>query len=268
MNANFAPVLLLVGAVGTGGGMAYLANNYVESQISTESARLKAEYAAQYQGVRVIVPRNNYAAGVVLSIEMLSAREVPRTFLPEDAITEDQLDRILGAALLTSVAGGTPLLFSHITQGKADEGFSNYINAGQRALTFPVDNVSSISGLLVPRDRIDLIATFRDGNDAITKTLLENVLVLATDKITSTATFNKAGRDLQTITLLVSPENASRIILAREIGSLTAILRSPTDMATNPEWANRELTKEAIVSKRQIQKVEEAPPVPIIRGGK
>lgn len=267
MNSNFAPVLLLVGAIGTGGGMAFLANNYVENQIEAENARLKAEYEGRYQGIRVIVPRGNYAAGVVLSIEMLSAREVPKTFLPEDAITEDQLDRILGAALLTSVAGGAPLLFSHITQGKADEGFANYINAGQRALTFPVDSVSSISGLIAPRDRIDLIVTIREGNDAITKTLLENVLVLATDRITGGA-MNKAGRDLQTITLLVSPENASRIILTREIGTLTAILRAPTDTATNPDWANKELTKEAILGKKEIRKPDEAPTIPIIRGGK
>ena len=54
------------------------------------------------------------------------------------------------------------------------------LTIGKRAITFPVDEINSISGMLQPGDKIDLIATIRQLNNDVTYPLLQDVQILAT----------------------------------------------------------------------------------------
>ena len=64
-------------------------------------------------------------------------------------------------------------------------------------------------------------------------TLLQNVIVLATGKITGTTNVNlipESQRDYGNISLLVIPEEAEIIVLAQELGALTLALRNDDDI--------------------------------------
>ena len=110
--------------------------------------------------------------------------------------------------------------------------FSARLQSGQRAVTVPVDEISSLSGMVEPGDRIDIVVSARNETRNFTFTLLQNVAVLATGSHADPDARDAQGqpRSYTTITLDTSPEDAKRVIAAREIGRVTALLRAPGDI--------------------------------------
>src|SRR5205807_1583529 len=61
--------------------------------------------------------------------------------------------------------------------------------------------------------------------------LLQNVLVLATGRVTAgTTPVHEEEKRFGTVTLLVLPEEAEMVTLAQELGTLTLLLRNPDDL--------------------------------------
>jgi pilus assembly protein CpaB len=92
----------------------------------------------------------------------------------------------------------------------------------------PVDYVNSLSGRLVPGDRIDLFVTFAHEGQRITTLLVSAVRVLATDEplaLQSSDSFGLKERTLTSVTLDVSPNEAVKLVSAKLGGVLTAVLR-------------------------------------------
>mgnify|MGYP003576677433 FL=1 len=102
-----------------------------------------------------------------------------------------------------------------------------------RALTFPVDEESSIAGMLAPSDRIDIFFTTTNGNETVTLPLLTNVPVIATGvrTVTNENYLKNAQGQYRTVTVSVTPENAAKITLAQDAGKITITLRQPEDTA-------------------------------------
>ena len=117
--------------------------------------------------------------------------------------------------------------------------FAARVPAGVRAFTVVVDEVNSLSGMLQPGDRIDLLLSARPPVTAagpqpveITRTLLQGIRVLATGRqVRPGADESRPGRGYGAITVEVSPEQAQRLVVAQRIGRLTAMLRNPEDRA-------------------------------------
>jgi pilus assembly protein CpaB len=100
-----------------------------------------------------------------------------------------------------------------------------------------VNLVSSVSGFVVPGDRVDVLVTIdRMGGgqqNATTRTILQNIEVLAAGvKTESKDQQNKPNTDLQTVTLLVDPPSAERMALAMHEGKVHLTLRNPEDADT------------------------------------
>jgi pilus assembly protein CpaB len=90
--------------------------------------------------------------------------------------------------------------------------------------------------MLRPTDHIDLMATAHGtGASAtdVTFALLSNVEVLATGQVTRKSEGTNQPHIYTTITLSVSPQDAARIVVAKNSGKLTAVLRNPDDARPN-----------------------------------
>jgi len=161
---------------------------------------------------------------------------------------------------------GESLLTNFLASSKSS-GFSNLIEKGKRALTFPVDVVSSLSGLLRPGDRIDLMVTLNQGK-RVTLPLLKDVTILATGGIVDDVGRMSDDGAYQTITITVSPLNAAKITHARNVGSVTVVLRSGKDSDKN--IAGNELTHRITVRDllgKSKRKTKRHPKVDVIIGG-
>ena len=114
--------------------------------------------------------------------------------------------------------------------------FARAVSRINRALTTEVDEVNSISGLLRPTDHIDLMVTAHGtgkNSTDVTFPLLTNVEVLATGQVTHKTEGGNARKTFTTITLSVNPTDAERIVVAKNSGRLTAVLRNPQDANAN-----------------------------------
>ena len=84
-----------------------------------------------------------------------------------------------------------------------------------------------------PNDHVDVVGSFRDPQTQQLRamTLLQNVVVLATGRITAgTAWVPEDEKRFSTVTLLALPEEAEMLTIAQELGTLTLLLRNPDDL--------------------------------------
>jgi pilus assembly protein CpaB len=228
INANW---LLLAAAVALGLGAAHFSNRLLERRMA------ELEKAAQRgtETVEVVVAQRDLERGEALSGDTMAVRSVPKEYVHDSAVRPAEFESFERQRLAAPLKRGEVLLEVH-AEGNGTNVFSALLKKGSRALTFEVDSVNSISGMLRPGDRIDLMYSTRgsaNGTD-VTAPLLSNVTVLATDQRVSKRT-DENGREHQfsTITLEVSPLDAARIIVAKSSGHLTAVLRHPDDEAPN-----------------------------------
>jgi Flp pilus assembly protein CpaB len=93
-----------------------------------------------------------------------------------------------------------------------------------------VDTSAVAGGFVLPNSRVDIVWVLRRGNDAETtaKVLLQNVLVLAVGTIHQRPDDKQALLE-STVTLAVTPEQAEKLTLAQEMGTLRLILRPFND---------------------------------------
>jgi pilus assembly protein CpaB len=168
--------------------------------------------------------------GTVIEESAFGPRDVPAKFV-HAAIDPDRVAQLTGQKLAAPLEKGEILLSLHVEP--PNQAFSATLANGNRALTTEVDEVNSISGMLRPTDRIDLMATARGSGSSsrdVTFPLLSNVEVLATGQVTRQG---EDGEETEytTITLSLSPHDAQRIVVAKASGKLTAVLRNPEDVA-------------------------------------
>ncbi len=228
MKGIWITTLMVGGALAAGGGAAYFAEGYIANEMRAEREQLHR----QYQLVSVVVAKSDLPAGAALSSQTVALREVPETFLHADAVRSTQWGDIAGRILARGVRSGETILSSHLAHGLS-VGFSAQLSEGMRAVTFPVDEEASISGMLAPGDRIDLLFTTMAANDSVTVPLLFAVPVIATG-VRTQANADSLPERLQSapfrnITVAVSPTDAARITLAQEAGRITVALRQPDD---------------------------------------
>jgi pilus assembly protein CpaB len=105
-----------------------------------------------------------------------------------------------------------------------------------RAMSISVSGAASVSNMVRPSDRVDVLGTFTlpsktmaGETELVTLTILQNVVVLATGQET-TESFSGGGANYSTVTLEVTPSEAEVLTFAEQMrGRLTLTLRSPTD---------------------------------------
>lgn len=223
-------LLLLLVALSVGGLSAWGVKRFIDGQIESVEARSKAK-----KTVRLIVPKSNLAKGTVISAELVAVRQVPAEWAHSNALGPDDFERVAGQRLAYPLASGEPLMWS-LLEGERAPSFSAKLPSGRRAITVPVDEVNSISGLIQPGDRIDLMVSAKREGKTFLFPLMQNVAILATGSV-AVAPKDWDGREASkrnfaTITLEASPDDARKVLAAREVGKLAAMLRSPDDTAS------------------------------------
>lgn len=264
MKGSVITALMIAGALGASGAAAYLTNDYIDKTISSRRRTLESEY----QPVRVVVASADLRPGNFLSAQTVAIREVPRTFLHSEAVLAESWSTVAGRALAHPLKSGEPVLLSHMAQD-VGAGFSSQLAAGMRALTFPVDEQASISGMLAPGDHIDVFFTTLSGNESVTLPLLLDIPVIATGIRTATnAAYldeKRQGAQYNTVTVSVTPDDAAKITLAQDAGKITITLRQPDD---DRIVRIGRVTKQSLLQPdRMVKAVARRPRVEIILGG-
>jgi pilus assembly protein CpaB len=101
-----------------------------------------------------------------------------------------------------------------------------------RAVTVRVNDVTGISGFVLPGMRVDVLVTGRPPNSdgTITATALQNMVVLSAGTAIQADTRGNAIQ-AATVTLLATPEQAETLTLANTEGRIQLVLRNGSDQA-------------------------------------
>ena len=195
----------------------------------------KKEVQEGWNLVPVIVASQDIAEGTVLNYDMIAQRSMPEQFVTESLVKPDSANYVVDQKVLVPLQEGDPILWSHFESTKGFEKLSTIIQKKGRAMAMAVDGIQSVGGWIRPNDHVDVVGTFRDPNsrEMVAVTLLQNVIVLATGKITGTTNINlipETQRNYSNISLLVLPEEAEILTLAGELGKLMLTLRHPEDL--------------------------------------
>jgi pilus assembly protein CpaB len=203
--------------------------------------RKESEVKAGWNLVPVIVANQVIAEGTVVTHEMVSQRPIPEQFVTSSVVKPDSASYIVGQRVLVPLQVGDALLWSQFDTSNAAKKLSTIVQKKGRAFTLDVGGSRmSVGGWIRPNDHVDIIGSFRDPStgDQLAVTLMQNVVVLATGKITGTTNINllpEHDRQYQTISLLVLPEEAEILSLAADLGALTLTLRNPEDIDVQEE---------------------------------
>ena len=240
--------IVLIAAVAAGLVAAILTRFYLSSKDS-EIAAMKAKYAARYGVMEVLCYVENMPGGTIISKEQLGTKKVPAAGLRGQALTIENLGDVLGRKILLGHRTGDIVFWADIEGGNPrDVGLAADVKKGMRAVSINASGAAAVSGMVNPNDHVDVIGTFtfpdesgkREQATLVTCTILQNVLVLATGKMTAKMAGRHSDNSTQsaysTVTLEVTPREAEMLAFAEQMrGRLTLSLRNRNDVSFEKE---------------------------------
>ena len=191
------------------------------TSLATQStARNKANFRP------VVVTATDLTFGVKLDRAMVRLAQYPKDAVPEGAYSS--IDSVVGQTTKVFMSAREPV--TAIKMSSRGGGLSMLVKPTMRAASLEVNQVSGVSGFVLPGDRVDVLVTVdpRDmHDDAVTRTVLQNTEVLAAGQKTEQQ--DNKPITVQAVTLLVSPEGAETLALALHEGKIHLVLRNPED---------------------------------------
>jgi pilus assembly protein CpaB len=266
--------LLLVAVVlaVAAGGSVYL---YLKGMPTAATAGEKA-----VETVPVVVASKDLTFGTLLEEHELNVVNFPKESVPAGSYAS--VDSVLNQTTKVFVVTGEPILASKLSS--IGGGLSVRIPAHMRAMSVKIDEVTGVSGFVLPGDRVDVVVTIENvagTNVAVTKTILQDIEVLAAG--TKTETKNNRNITVQTATLLIDPEGAEKLALGVHQGKVHLSLRNPVDhqltearstdtrdvlgMNKPTQSSTRRSTPKTTVTHKEPVKVE-TPSFTVIRDGR
>ena len=230
-------VFILVVAILMGGGAAYLARSWLNSQMNAAAALQPAGH--------IVIAAEPLAYGAVVTAE--SVNEIPwyTNTLPEGAFaTKDDLLDGGRRIVLSPLKRGEPVLRSKVTGPGQRASLATQLEEGKRAVTVQVDDVRGVAGFVLPGDFVDIIMIADDVSSrrqSYSDILLEHVKVLAIDQLAGEVEGKPTVA--RAVTLEVTKEQAQKILLATNVGKLSLVLGRPIESSGDP---NRRISERDI----------------------
>jgi len=179
--------------------------------------------------VPVVVTATDLTFGAKLDRAQLRVVRYPKESVPAGAYSD--LDSVVGQTTKIFLAAREPI--TNLKLSSRGGGLSMLVRPGMRATSLEVNQVSGVSGFVLPGDRVDVLCTI-DGHgnrdETVTKTILQNLEVLASGQ--KTAQQDNKPITVQAVTILVDPDGAEKLALGLHEGRLHLVLRNPEDSDT------------------------------------
>lgn len=199
--------------------------------------------------------------------------------VPPTAIAD--IDRAVGTIAINDIPAYAFITSDHVTKDPAKAGLAQTVPMGFRAISLRTTDEIAVSNFILPGDHVDVDIVLpdsvvpkpndpqqqrSDGNPSEARTLLQDVIVLTVGDTLSampadgSAAQQPVGRKPDpphSVTLALTPDQATQLLLARSLGSLFLTLRNPADLESVQ-------TDTAIL--RQIRGVTPPPATPLVEG--
>ncbi len=152
---------------------------------------------------------------------------------------------LAGRTVLFPLSAGEPILARDLSAPGTGSGLTARIPEGMRAISLKSDEVVGVAGFLLPGTHVDVLVTYHGmggfgggsaGGGAVTSTVLQDTQILAAGQKTQPDPEGKPST-VDVVTLLVSPADAERVVLASSQGVVHFVLRNGADHARMADHA-------------------------------
>jgi pilus assembly protein CpaB len=193
--------------------------------------RVMRHAAGRPQTQQYVTVNKPVVPGEVLKAENLKLIDWPVTLTLSDGFT--RTDEIAGRAALYPIAPGQPILGGYLAAPGSGIGLTAKIPEGMRATALKSNEVIGVAGFLYPGSHVDVLVTYRNEISAapMTQIVLQDAEVLTAGQKIEPDPQGKP-ETVNVVTLLLTPENAQRVVLASTQGSMQFVLRNSADHNT------------------------------------
>lgn len=244
MNKKIIPML---GVAAVFGSLSILAanmwlKNAAESQAPDPVPVAAIPEAPKIEFGTIVVAREPLRYGTPVTADVLTEIPWPKKSLPEGSFAKvSDLTGEAGRIVLSAVEPNEPVLLAKLSGPDGRASLSNRLKPGMQAVTIRTDEVAGVGGFITPGDRVDVVLTRSSdaaapganpdeaskvlpGADMVSETIISAVKVLTVGQGADER--ETSPRLANSVTLEVSPVDARKIALARNIGQLSLSLLS------------------------------------------
>ncbi len=224
----------------------------------------------------VVVAKKDILPRTIITEDMVQLKGIPENFKQPKAF--ERIEDVIGRVSIVPLPAGTQISASS-TDTLERAGLDFVIPTGMRAVTIPVDMITSVAGQVSPGSNVDIFLTveYSEGPGSpfsgfFTKLLMTNVTVLAVEwrkeratredllleqrarRTEGAPTINIGGerRYPANVTLLTNLTDAQRLIMAQNVGKLTLVLKNYADKLPVPPIEDYYAT--SLVGDKKIRK--------------
>jgi Flp pilus assembly protein CpaB len=208
----------------------------------------------------IVVAADSIPSGSTFSLENLAKKSIPSDGTTGRNVPASDFELLLGAKAKVEISGGEPVLWTDVEEPFDVDRFSLLIPKGLRAITMDADTKASFSGLIRPGDHVDILRETGDGKGSYP--FLFDVPVIAVDRLFSPPSTEEEGKEIATLTMSVTTNEAALLSAAAREGKISWLLRNPGDRGRPPK---REHPRAGLSSPVEIWKGgirEEKTPLP------
>lgn len=179
----------------------------------------------------LVVASKPLNVGTTIKPGDVTVSKVPLAAFPKSGFSK--VEEVLDRPVVSNILAEEAVIEGRLAPRGAGAGLAPVIPVGMRAVTVRVNDVVGVAGFVLPGMRVDVTVTGRpaSSNETLTTTVLQNITVLSAGQ-TMAPDSRGAAINAQTVTLLVSPEQAEIIVLAGSEGRIQLILRNGSDNET------------------------------------
>lgn len=212
----------------------------------------------------LVVAKVDLPMGSVIGEDDVRVMDYPEQAFPKGGFSaiEDVLDR----SVIDRVLANEPVLSGRVTEKGAGFGLAPLIPEGERAMALAVNQVSGVSGFVLPGSKVDVLLTASlpgVTNERITVTVMENLTVLSTGSRQEPDARGQP-QNVPVVNVLVTPEKAELLTLAAREGTIQLVLRNPVDTEIvsehRPGTRTRDLFAKSRPKKRPVVRFRRSGP--------
>ena len=177
----------------------------------------------------VVVAARDITEGLVIDRLALTVAQWPSPTIPPGTFTS--VDSVSGRVARVAIFAGEPIVPGRLAPVGTGPGLEVKISPGKRAMGVRVNDVSTISGMIQPNSRVDIMLTVQESAEIerrSAKLFMSNMRVLA---MGAQVQRGEDGRPIQTTvaTLEVTPSEAEQLLVAQSQGQIQLVLRGYGD---------------------------------------
>ncbi len=216
-------IILILVAVAITAGTGLVARSWISNQrqepvVAAPPAPVKKTY--------VLVADKNLPTGTLIKENLLTWQAWPDAKLHQSYLVKDKNDlkELVGSVVRRAISAGEPVSTGRLVKPGTRGFLAAVLRPGYRAVSLRINATSSISGLVFPGDRVDVILTHNVNAKRVSETVLTNVRILAIDQQTNDQT--QAPKVGKHATFEVTPKQAEMFSVLSGMGKLSLSLRS------------------------------------------